>query len=616
MSEEVFSFDSYNLFLCALVTWCLQMTGFAVAYTCQFDKITDLLGATNFLLLQLMLLFINASYSTRQVVTAILISAWALRLSGYLFLRILTIGEDKRFEDRRDFLPFLGFWTFQAIWVFVVSLPATFIAGIDDSDVSVKWWDAVAWIAFVIGLVIEAVADQQKFAFRNNSANKGKFCDVGLWSISRHPNYFGEILLWWAMFASGASVYHVSPGTWSAVLSPIIITTLLLFVSGLPLLEKGSDERYGHTHGYAAYKKRTPILIPFPPPLYNGCSPGLKALCCCEWSWYAADMELGTVTSSTSLTSDAENGNAGAGGYSASYESIKSDWSESEWKSQLQAAAVAGITHLLHDCNAGNEALDDDRLALLARVAGWARELGLEYHVWYLILLCNRPEVLEDSDRAGWYAIARDGSSARHAPPHAAWCHFLCPSAPDAVEFVLGHVEALALVPGAAGVHLDYIRTPSNRGDASNDAINYCYCSRCGGPDGAAAAVQSIVARAADALAVQNRLLTAAVYPMHADAAATVNQRWPLFPLAAVLPMAYPTYHGKTNAWIADVADDARAVVDASVAVIPGLLCEAFASASELRSVLALLDSHLGPSDGIAFFTLDTYLALLTSEKS
>merc|ERR1711916_287929 len=123
MGSEVISFDSHNLFLCFIITAGFQYTGFINAYVAQFDKITDLWGASNFVILQLVLLFHYGTFSLRAVVVAAIVSIWGIRLSGYLFYRVLKMGHDERFDGARSFVPFFIFWTFQIAWVWIVSLP-------------------------------------------------------------------------------------------------------------------------------------------------------------------------------------------------------------------------------------------------------------------------------------------------------------------------------------------------------------------------------------------------------------------------------------------------------------------------------------------------------------
>lgn len=312
-ARQVIPFDSFNLLLCWLVTVGQQASFFCIAYLCQFDKVTDFAGGTNFLVLQWIVFWVNGMYSLRHVMILILTSLWSLRLAGYLFYRIIRIGVDERFNDRREnFVAFLIFWIYQAFWVFVVSLPALFIAGSDDSGLDrYTWVDVLAWILFLIGLIIEAVSDQQKFNFRMDPANKGKFCAVGFWAISRHPNYFGEILIWWSVFLAGVPIYHLTPSTWVGVLSPIMITLLLVFVSGIPILEKSADKRYGNDPAYQTYKARTPILVPFIPSLFAQCSPGAKSALCCEWEFFAGEPESQPIKGSDSQSKSRKSNSSG-----------------------------------------------------------------------------------------------------------------------------------------------------------------------------------------------------------------------------------------------------------------------------------------------------------------
>uniref|UniRef100_A0A6N2L294 Uncharacterized protein n=1 Tax=Salix viminalis TaxID=40686 RepID=A0A6N2L294_SALVM len=172
-------------------------------------------------------------------------------------------GEDRRFDEMRSNLGKLAvFWIFQAVWVWTVSLPVTVVNGID-RDPSVQAADIIGWIMWSVGVSFEATADQQKLTFKNAPENRGKWCNVGLWNISRHPNYFGEILLWWGIFVASTPVLEGSE--WLVILGPIFLTLLLLFVSGIPLLEQSADKKFGNVAAYRVYKRTTSPLIPLPP---------------------------------------------------------------------------------------------------------------------------------------------------------------------------------------------------------------------------------------------------------------------------------------------------------------------------------------------------------------
>merc|ERR1711874_537732 len=136
-----------------------------VACTCKFDKVTDFAGGTNFVVLALTTMVLSGTYQWRQIAATAAVTLWGLRLSGYLLYRIIKIGEDSRFDDKRsDPLRFAIFWIFQAVWVFTVSLPVIFVnapssSGYDDYTAM----DIIGVSLFVIGLITEAVSDQQKF---------------------------------------------------------------------------------------------------------------------------------------------------------------------------------------------------------------------------------------------------------------------------------------------------------------------------------------------------------------------------------------------------------------------------------------------------------------------
>ncbi|XP_074576761.1 uncharacterized protein LOC141833259 [Curcuma longa] len=259
--------DSHFLALTAIVTVAYQFVFFVITALLKFDKVTDFAGSTNFVLLALLTLLVKGSWHFRQIVLTILVSLWGLRLALFLLMRILQWGEDKRFDEMRTNLGKLAvFWTFQAVWVWTVSLPLT-IVNASNRNPSVEARDVIGWIMWIVGISFEAIADQQKLQFKNSPANKGKWCTVGVWKYSRHPNYFGEIFLWWGIFVASTPV--LNGAEWLVVLGPIFLTLLLLFVSGIPLLEDSADKRYGRVSEYRHYKATTSPLIPLPPFVYG-----------------------------------------------------------------------------------------------------------------------------------------------------------------------------------------------------------------------------------------------------------------------------------------------------------------------------------------------------------
>ena len=259
----LFDFDYNNLLFTALVSFGVQAFFFAFASTFKTDKLTDLVYGMTFIILAALFLFLPEHLSERNILIMALIIIWGLRLAAYLFARILKIKHDARFDGRREnFLNFLAFWSFQGAVIFIAFMPGNMV-GSSDSQSALGLLDYIGAGMWLVGFIIETVADAQKFAFRNKPENKGKFMGSGLFKYSRYPNYFGEILLWWGIFVIGIPVYEGLQ--WLAVLGPLFITFILLKVSGIPLLEESSEKRYGHMPEFQAYRKNTSLLIPLPP---------------------------------------------------------------------------------------------------------------------------------------------------------------------------------------------------------------------------------------------------------------------------------------------------------------------------------------------------------------
>ncbi|MEV8370583.1 DUF1295 domain-containing protein [Microbacterium sp. NPDC064584] len=242
------------------VAFLIQVIVFIPSAIARTERFFDLTGGGTFLLVTLGILALSPAPDARSVVLAVMVAVWAVRLSGFLFARIHRAGSDDRFDDiKGEPLRFLRVWIVQGAWV---SLTAS-AAWIAMSSLQRRDLDALAFAGiavWVIGLVIEVVADVQKTAFKANPAHRGLFISSGLWSRSRHPNYFGEIVLWIGVFLVAAPV--LSGWQWVGILSPLVVVLLLTRVSGIPLLEAKADRTWGGQDAYEAYKKRTPVLIP------------------------------------------------------------------------------------------------------------------------------------------------------------------------------------------------------------------------------------------------------------------------------------------------------------------------------------------------------------------
>ena len=186
---------------------------------------------------------------------------WCTRLGYFLFSRISKDKKDGRFDEIKINPPrFFAAWTIQGIWVLLTALPV-FTVNAFHSPKAIGALDITGWAVWFIGFSIEIVADNQKSAFAADEKNRGKYINEGLWYYSRHPNYFGEITLWLGQFIAASSTF--SDSQWVCAISPLFVAFLLMKVSGVPMLEKRSDEKFGGDPGYEAYKKNTSVLVPW-----------------------------------------------------------------------------------------------------------------------------------------------------------------------------------------------------------------------------------------------------------------------------------------------------------------------------------------------------------------
>ncbi|WP_293779649.1 DUF1295 domain-containing protein [uncultured Oxalicibacterium sp.] len=204
---------------------------------------------------------LQQTQTTRSIFVLFVATLWALRLSGYLTLRNWGKPEDHRYQKiRENNSP--HFWIkslylvfgFQMLLAWCIALPL--IAGIQ-SSATFNWLDVIGLTVALFGIAYEGIADWQLYRFKQDPANRGKVLDHGLWAWSRHPNYFGECATWWGFFLIAAAAGH-----WWTIFSPIVMTTLLLKVSGVSLLEKNIHER---RPAYRDYIARTSTFIPWPP---------------------------------------------------------------------------------------------------------------------------------------------------------------------------------------------------------------------------------------------------------------------------------------------------------------------------------------------------------------
>lgn len=231
---------------------------FVPAYLLKTDKLTDISYSLTFIIVALAA-YAHSDKTPVQIFALILILLWAFRLGGFLFIRILKTGRDKRFDQMRQRpWAFFRFWFFQGLTVFLVLLPALLLSG--DAVSIINWASTLGVLIFGTGLILEAVADAQKFKFKQTNPH-GQWIDSGVWRISRHPNYLGEVMVWCGLYLfTFASLDNLS--RLYGLASPIYIAGILLFFSGVPLLEKAADKKWGQLGAYKKYKREVPLLVP------------------------------------------------------------------------------------------------------------------------------------------------------------------------------------------------------------------------------------------------------------------------------------------------------------------------------------------------------------------
>jgi len=244
----------------------LNMIVFIFAFKNQTDKLTDITYALTFALLAGFFWYkYGGSDDAYKLSLFFMIVIWALRLGSYLLTRVMIKGSDHRFDEFRDnFKRYLRFWVIQGVSVWVVSLP--FIIGLSKSAEEVAAIQGSKWVMagmaiWMIGFFIEALSDRQKFRFRLNPENEGKFMGRGLFSIVRFPNYLGEIMVWLGVFI--AVIPLLQGLEWLSVISPLWIIFLLVGLSGIPFLERSNAKRYGDQKEFQEYKAKTKKLIPY-----------------------------------------------------------------------------------------------------------------------------------------------------------------------------------------------------------------------------------------------------------------------------------------------------------------------------------------------------------------
>jgi steroid 5-alpha reductase family enzyme len=249
--------------LCGALAFAVNWVAFIPAALARTERYYDLVGGVTYITVTLAAVLLSGPLDLRATLVAAMVMAWSLRLATFLFLRISKSGSDSRFDEiKKQPLQFFMAWTLQGLWVLLTAAAALAIVT-GGTRVPLGVVGSIGIAVWAIGILIEIVADRQKSRFKDDPKNEGKFIDVGLWAWSRHPNYFGEILLWTGVAIVAVPVLH--GWQWATLISPVFVAFLLIKVSGIPMLEEKADERWGGDADYEDYKRRTPVLIPKPP---------------------------------------------------------------------------------------------------------------------------------------------------------------------------------------------------------------------------------------------------------------------------------------------------------------------------------------------------------------
>ena len=242
-----------------LLIFLIQWVSFIPAYFFQTEKYFDLTGSITYLFSVSALLNITGTTKITDIIVVFCVAVWAVRLGLFLFNRIVKDGEDKRFRNiKPNFTRFFMTWTLQGTWVSMCLL-CVLTALSSPNGIIHSYLFYVGLFVFNIGFLIEIVADNQKTIFRNDKKNKDKFITTGLWKYSRHPNYLGEIILWFGI--SVMSFSSLENLQFFTLISPIFVYFLLVYVSGVRMLEDSGKKKWGHLDSYKKYINNTPKIF-------------------------------------------------------------------------------------------------------------------------------------------------------------------------------------------------------------------------------------------------------------------------------------------------------------------------------------------------------------------
>ena len=266
VSSGTIESDGLSLIMVAMfISFAIHWILFVPSFIFQTEKFYDLTGSLTYITVLSFVVFIKKTtvhemLDLRSLLIYGCIMIWTVRLGGFLFWRVLKDGHDKRFKTiLPSFTQLFMTWTLSAAWVFIQSLSAlvalTVISTVEMGLVG--WFGLGLWI---FGFGFEVLADHQKTKFKADPANDGKFITGGLWDVSRHPNYFGEIVLWLGISVMAVPV--MSGLQYVSLVSPVFGFLLIYYVSGVRMLEARSDKKWANNPEYQEYKRNTPVFFP------------------------------------------------------------------------------------------------------------------------------------------------------------------------------------------------------------------------------------------------------------------------------------------------------------------------------------------------------------------
>jgi len=257
IKSSIQGINSFTFLL--LLSVLIQLVFFIPSYIFKTERLYDLIGSSTYIVVISFAYYSISNKTITDTILFIFVLIWVMRLGIYLFKRIQRDKEDVRFKKAKEnFFWFLQYWMGQALWVSITSCAAV-ISILKSENDSLNIYIIIGVLIWIIGFSVEAIADLQKSKFKKSENTNKTFISKGLWSKSRHPNYFGEITLWIGIYVISFSSF--SGIEFLTVISPLFVYLLLTRMSGINMLEKISDERYGHLSEYVQYKKNTPVLF-------------------------------------------------------------------------------------------------------------------------------------------------------------------------------------------------------------------------------------------------------------------------------------------------------------------------------------------------------------------